>query len=195
MPSTNAFPEGRARALLRATLSVVGERGYSASTVKEIADRAGMAAGTVYLYFPSKEALGSALIHELYRRTLQGVVKARAGVDGPLAKLDRSLEAVLRTFGEDPPLSRFVLVLAPGAHPSFDQELVEVHRALASRVTDDLLEAGGLSSREATLAGWSLIGAVGEVVTAWVREEKEVSELMDAAPVLRRMLRALSRPA
>jgi TetR/AcrR family fatty acid metabolism transcriptional regulator len=174
------FPEGRGRALLRAALEVVGERGYAGAGVKEIAERAGMAAGTFYLYFPSKEALGQALIEELYRRTLGRVAAARVGAQGAREKLARSLEAVLATFGEDRALARFVLTLAPGAHPSFDRRLVEVHEALTSLVAEDLVEAGETHRPEAELKARILIGAVGEVVTAWARREASPEELRAA---------------
>lgn len=47
----------RRREILNAAVELFRRRGYEVSTVQAIAARAGVAAGTVYLYFPSKEAI------------------------------------------------------------------------------------------------------------------------------------------
>ncbi|MBR0553395.1 TetR/AcrR family transcriptional regulator [Stakelama marina] len=51
----------RRRVILRAATEVFAARGYRAATMEEIAAAAGVAKGTLYLYFPSKEALFFAL--------------------------------------------------------------------------------------------------------------------------------------
>ena len=50
-------PDQRRRELLDAATHLFRERGFEVATVQAIAGRAGIAAGTVYLYFPSKEAI------------------------------------------------------------------------------------------------------------------------------------------
>lgn len=47
--------------ILRAALELFDERGFSATPMPRIAERAGVAAGTIYRYFESKEALGNAV--------------------------------------------------------------------------------------------------------------------------------------
>lgn len=50
--------------LLRAGASVIAERGFDAATMSEIAARAGAPIGSLYRFFPSKQALADALIHQ-----------------------------------------------------------------------------------------------------------------------------------
>src|SRR5688500_6092338 len=50
-------PDQRRREILDATTELFAVRGYDITTVQAIATKAGVAAGTVYLYFPSKEAI------------------------------------------------------------------------------------------------------------------------------------------
>lgn len=50
--------------ILRAGRKLFTSRGFEASTTRDIAARAGIAAGTLFNYFPSKEALGMAMIAE-----------------------------------------------------------------------------------------------------------------------------------
>jgi TetR/AcrR family fatty acid metabolism transcriptional regulator len=190
--AASAYPEGREQALARAALAVFTERGYAAAPVREIAERAGMAAGTFYLYFPSKEAVGTALIDALYRRTLAAVAERRAAAAGPLEKLERSVAAVLDAFGHDPALSRFVLVLAPGAAPAFDRRLAEVQELLTARVAEDLSEAGSGDADRSLVAARILIGGVSAAVSGWVRDGGAAGRLEAALPLLTAVVRALA---
>src|SRR5207249_8540657 len=54
-------PEDRRQEILDAAVKVFGEKGVSRATVADIAEAAGVAKGTVYLYFGSKEQLLGAL--------------------------------------------------------------------------------------------------------------------------------------
>ena len=54
-------PDERRREILEAATELFGKAGFDSTSVQAIADKAGMAAGTVYLYFPSKESVMSAL--------------------------------------------------------------------------------------------------------------------------------------
>jgi AcrR family transcriptional regulator len=57
-------PEKRREQILKAALDVFIENGYDAATMPEIAKAAGVAAGTIYLYFPSKRELFVAVIKD-----------------------------------------------------------------------------------------------------------------------------------
>ena len=68
MPDTEPLPRWQRRAderpqeLLEAALAVFVERGFAAARLEEVAKRAGVSKGTVYLYFSSKEDLLKALV-------------------------------------------------------------------------------------------------------------------------------------
>ncbi len=71
-------------AILDAALELFVERGFYGTAVPEIADRAGVGAGTIYRYFESKEAL----VNTIYRQ--QKLMFANAVLDGfPLAATTR----------------------------------------------------------------------------------------------------------
>ena len=57
-------PEARPDEILDAALSVFAEQGFTAARVEDIARRAGLSKGAVYLYFPSKEAMLNALVEQ-----------------------------------------------------------------------------------------------------------------------------------
>jgi AcrR family transcriptional regulator len=57
-------PEARAEELLEAAIEVFGEFGFRAATLEQVARRAGVSKGTVYLYFTSKEDLFRAMVEK-----------------------------------------------------------------------------------------------------------------------------------
>lgn len=61
--------------LLQATVELVGERGYEATTLGDIADRAGTARGLVSYYFPGKRQLLQSAVHRLMYRTLRAALE------------------------------------------------------------------------------------------------------------------------
>ena len=58
----------RVAALLDAAAAVLAEKGYDGATMTEIAERAGAAIGSLYQFFPSKEALAEALFDRFAER-------------------------------------------------------------------------------------------------------------------------------
>ena len=52
----------RVAALLDAAAAVLAEKGYDGATMTEIAERAGAAIGSLYQFFPSKDALADTLV-------------------------------------------------------------------------------------------------------------------------------------
>lgn len=65
-PRWRRLPEERPGQILSAALAVFGERGLAASRLEDIAKRAGLSKGTIYLYFPNKEEL----FREVVRHTV-----------------------------------------------------------------------------------------------------------------------------
>src|SRR5262245_37244607 len=65
-------PEERPQQIIDAARAVFDERGLSGARLEDIAQRAGVAKGTIYLYFPDKEAL----FREVIRQTLVARLEA-----------------------------------------------------------------------------------------------------------------------
>jgi AcrR family transcriptional regulator len=73
-PSQRAMTQDKREAIMAAALSLFVERGFYGTAVPEIAERAGVGAGTIYRYFESKEALVNALYRAEKMRFAQNVV-------------------------------------------------------------------------------------------------------------------------
>jgi AcrR family transcriptional regulator len=73
--------------LLEATERVVARLGYHATTTNHIAETAGVSIGTLYHYFPSKEALIEAVVHRMWGEELDALrASANALATRPLAE-------------------------------------------------------------------------------------------------------------
>mgnify|MGYP000262360395 CR=1 FL=1 len=82
------------RAILNAARDLVAEGGFAAAQMTEVARKAGVATGTLYRYFPSKEKLCQQVFHEVSAREMSVLISI-AAEDRPVA--DR-LRDVLTTF-------------------------------------------------------------------------------------------------
>jgi TetR/AcrR family transcriptional regulator len=79
--------EARPGELLEAALDLFVEKGYAATRAEEVAVRAGVSKGTLFLYFPSKEELFKAVVRENLARTVSEGASALEGFDGPTGDL------------------------------------------------------------------------------------------------------------
>lgn len=89
--------EARIRGVLDAALDVFLERGFGAARLDEVAARAGVAKGTLYLYFASKEALFEELVRSFLASPFQAAGEAMLTQDIPAEAMLRGLLAFART--------------------------------------------------------------------------------------------------
>ncbi len=81
--------EARPREILDAALSVFVEHGFSAARTEEIAKRAGITKGTLYLYFPSKDAIFKSLLQESFAPHLSQFANGIQNAEGSSADIIR----------------------------------------------------------------------------------------------------------
>ncbi len=80
----------KSRQILQAAFEVFGETGYQATLVKDIAERAGVSAGTVYTYFKDKSELFHETVREGWARFLEqmrGIVASEGPAEAKLIQL------------------------------------------------------------------------------------------------------------
>ncbi|MFI2371348.1 TetR/AcrR family transcriptional regulator [Streptomyces sp. NPDC018833] len=92
--------------LLQATVELVDERGFEATTLGDIADRAGSARGLVSYYFPGKRQLLQSAVHRLMHRTLRAALEHEPPTEDGRERLARAIDAILGLAVEHPRLMR-----------------------------------------------------------------------------------------
>jgi AcrR family transcriptional regulator len=80
-PRWRRLPEERPEQILNAALVEFGERGLAAARLEDIAKRAGLSKGTIYLYFPNKEAL----FREMVRHTVVSKLEESERIFGAMS--------------------------------------------------------------------------------------------------------------
>ncbi|WP_167706663.1 TetR/AcrR family transcriptional regulator [Sphingobium fuliginis] len=141
-------PEAR-EAILRATMQVVGEHGYANATIARVTKVAGIAQGTFYLYFDSRQALLDELLPYCGRDLLEFVRKRVSGSKDIFENEERGFRTFLAYMEVNPHFFR-ILTEAAGAAPDAHAKHFEF---VTSRYVDTLrraLEAGELTNVEAS---------------------------------------------
>ncbi|MEW2626257.1 helix-turn-helix domain-containing protein [Streptomyces sp. NPDC048106] len=92
--------------LLQAAVELVDERGFEATTLGDIADRAGSARGLVSYYFPGKRRLVQSAVHRLMHRTLEEALEREPRTEDGRERLARAIDAILGLARERPVLMR-----------------------------------------------------------------------------------------
>jgi AcrR family transcriptional regulator len=154
--------------LMRAARELIEEGGYSAATVAAIADRAGVASGTLYRHFASKEELFVEVFRSVCDREVQAMRAAAEAMATEASHVDR-LEEVLATFARRAlrrPRLAWALIAEP-VDPLVDAERL-AYRARYSELTalalQEGIEAGELPEQNVELTAAALVGGCGEAL-------------------------------
>lgn len=155
-------------ALLKASKAVFNKKGYHDTTVAAIAAEAGVATGSFYSYFSSKESCFLGLVDTLYERLMAGVLQARSQERTGEAKLLASVRAALSVFFQDPELSRLVVGALHGGQPMVRQRIESIAQDLTGLLQADLLELGDgrIAPGEAGVLALFLMGGLERALDA-----------------------------
>jgi AcrR family transcriptional regulator len=147
----------RRDAILAAAGDAAAEGGMAAVQMAPVAARAGIAAGTIYRYFPAKTDLVAALVAAFSARELAALERAAKAAPGPLS----ALAAAITTFAARALASRrlaFALIAEP-VEPEVDAARAAYRQALVNEIHN--AQAGGrLQEQDAALAAAALVGAL-----------------------------------
>ena len=149
------------KALIYAAVEVIGERGYNDTSIARITEKAGLAAGTFYLYFDSRQALFDTLLPELALDALEYISPLVHGSTDLVDLEERGLRGVLEWDVKNPGLARLrseAEVAAPSAFQTYLQEILARYMpALKRGQGQGYLK--GYDSRELTVIAYMLMGA------------------------------------
>lgn len=118
----------RAETLLRAARELEAEHGFTAMTMAAVAERAGLAKGTLFLYFPTKEALGLALLDDLldgwFSELVAGLAPERIGGDPR-----RVARLIAASLARRPSLTRMLAIQGAVLERNVDGESIRTFKA------------------------------------------------------------------
>jgi len=174
MPTTARIQTNNRRDLVLETAAgFFVRKGFSGTSIRDIASEAGMLPGSLYYHFPSKEALLVAVFEEGVARIGDAVDRALAGSQGDAwARLTAVCEAHLATLLGGSNFAQVVVRVLPHDAPGAEQELIALRNAYEARFTT-LVEALPLpSGTDPSLFRLMLIGAMNHA-PLWYRQGRD----------------------
>lgn len=183
--SKNRSASGQARAvsvdkreaILRAAIKIFAEKGYFNAKVADVAAEAGIADGTVYLYFKNKEDI----LHSIFDRAMaEFIAEGKREIEslkGPEEKLRRIAELHLEKLGADRELAIVFQVELRGS-TKFMQEFSAAGFAEYLDIIRETIAEGqamGIFRNDIkpVVCAKVLYGALDEMVTNWILSKKQ----------------------
>lgn len=163
-------------AILRAAIKVFSQKGFFNSKVSDVARQAGVADGTVYLYFKNKDDI----LHSIFKHAMSIFIeqarKQIENIDDPVEKLCQIARLHLQKLGEDRDLAVVFQVELRGS-TKFMEEFSTTAFADYLNIIKEVFSEGqkkGIFREDLspTVCAKILFGALDEMVTNWILSKK-----------------------
>lgn len=187
--ASRAVVTDKREAILRAAVKVFAQKGYFSSKVSDIASEAGIADGTVYLYFKSKDEILHSVFDQAMKVFIEEGKKELALIDEPSQRLRKIAELHLERLGADRDLAIVFQVELRGSI-KFMQEFSAAGFADYLDIIRQTVEDGQRSGVfrndvKPVIAAKILYGALDEMVTNWILSKK----MYELAPMAEEVLK------
>ena len=180
-------------AILRAAIDVFAERGFFNAQVADVARTAGVAAGTVYLYFRSKDDLLISIFERTMREALAEGRAAVAGVRDPGERLRKFARVHLGRLGRDRNLAvvyQVELRQSVKFMERFSSTLLRDYLGQIRAAIVDGQQSGAFRvDFNATSVAKMFFGALDEMATNWILSRRRYPLQADADLVVDLFLR------
>jgi len=183
--------------IVDAAIRVFARNGYYNSRVSDIAREAGIASGTIYLYFRTKEEILVTLFREQMAAFVAHLRREIAGETDPVAKIRRLVELHFTVLEQSPALAEVVQVELRQGHKFFrgaSAHEVSAYFELIGSVLEEGVATGrfraDLPIKTATKV---LFGAMDQMATSWVLGKRGYRLVDTADAVATIFLKGVSR--
>jgi AcrR family transcriptional regulator len=183
---SSAAQRERRQGILDATLALASRGGYEAVQMRAVADRAGVALGTLYRYFPSKiHLLVSGLARE-FERNQEKLDRISIPGDTPYERMLFVLGRITRAMQREPMLTEAMTRAFMFADPSAAAEVNTVARLMERMLT------GAMHEGEATADEIAIARVIGDVwlssLVAWVTRRASADDVSSQLELAARLL-------
>ena len=174
--------------ILRAAIDVFAGRGFFNAQVADVARAAGVAAGTVYLYFRSKDDLLVSIFDRTMREAIEEGRACVAPLTDPVEKLRAIARVHLERMGRDRSLAIVFQVELRQSTKFMERFSSTALREYLGIIREVIVagQAAGTFRREinATVAAKLFFGALDEMATNWILSRRRYSLAADADAIL-----------
>lgn len=184
--------------IIEASEALFVERGFHKTTVRGIAKVAGVGVGTIYEYFPDKEALLLAIPNYEAKELLDGIREHLQGIQGTFNKLRKFTWFTLRYYESNPSFVSFIyLIMKPhrGWTNSPGYQMVREY----SNVFTEILKEGQAEEVIRTDVDLRLmrivyLGSLERLAISWLLRKKPASLIGAADALVSLIISAVSNP-
>lgn len=182
MPPTDATKHAR---ILDAAIDVFAEKGFYRARITDIAERAGVAEGTIYLYFRNKDDVLLNIFEEKMGVLMEGLEQALQGVDDPLDRMRVFARYHFLQVANHPTLAE-VLQIELRLSNKFLKEYRPEKLWTYLNVFGQLVREGQArgvvrAGVDPFVASWAFFGALDELAMQWVLRRNNRFSLEQAA--------------
>lgn len=170
--------EERRAQILGSALQVFATQGYHATSVSDLVEAAGVARGTFYLYFDSKQAIFLELLDallEAFRGTVQGI-DVTQGSAVMVPQLEDTLVRILAAARASRAVATILFREAVGLDAEVDARIEAFEQALHGYIRaslDNGVRLGWLRAHDADVAATCIYGSMRQVISRYVIGEGE----------------------
>jgi TetR/AcrR family fatty acid metabolism transcriptional regulator len=191
-------PDKRAR-IVAAAVKVFAAKGFYCARVSDVAREAGVADGTIYLYFDSKEELLRGLYEENMRRIIDGLSTVVSSEGTPCARLSRVFEAYTEFALEQPDLAEVLTVEIRESGKFMNEFAAPLFGQFLRQIVGVVIEGQQcgefrpeFSARNITRA---MFGALDEIALAWIMSGRKFDLRQSGQEVLDVFLAGMRTPS
>ena len=145
---------------MKAAIKQFSAKGYHSTTVKDIADEAGVSAGLIYQYVSDKEDLLFLALQHIVQRNKEEVPRAAESVDDPIVALYRAVDAYSRVLAANQQAVLLTYRETKSLGPEYIERMkeleIETNQLIADRV-EKCIEAGYLAQVHVELLVYRII--------------------------------------
>jgi TetR/AcrR family fatty acid metabolism transcriptional regulator len=193
--STKKQPPEKYQRILDAAIKVFAEQGFFQATISQIAREAGVADGTIYLYFKNKDDI----LTQIFKFKTQRVFnRFREEVENTSDSIDKLKALIRRHLDEFQRDRNMAIVYQAETHQAFrmaESEIREMSK-LYRDIVSEILEQGQAENRlrkdlYVGLVQRLIIGAVDEVINTWLHSGGQYDLSSMADPLVELIIRGI----
>ncbi|MBO0996292.1 TetR/AcrR family transcriptional regulator [Bacillus sp. SD075] len=177
--------------IIDAAVIVIAQNGYYQAQVSKIAKQAGVADGTIYLYFKNKEDILISLFHEKMGYFVEQIEDELKGKTTASDKLQVLIQKHFQNLSEDVNLAIVTQLELRQSNKELRLRINDVLRGYLNLIDQIIIEGKEngefLPDLNNLLTRQMIFGTIDETVTTWVMNEQKYS-LPDLAPDVHRLL-------
>jgi len=185
--------------IIEAAVRVFARKGYYNSRVSDIAREAGIAAGTIYLYFKTKDDILVTLFRDKMTEFVDAMRKAIATEPDAASKVRRLVSLHFRLLEEDPHLAEVLQVELRQGQKFFrgasGQEIAAYFALIGSVLEEGVAEGQFRLNGSVKVATKMLFGAMDQMATSWVLGKRGYRLVDTAGAVAEIFLQGVAAPA